>query len=72
MHTPHHDGANVIVFLPPRPAVEDDPLSPGAMARHLRQTSPSSARRFARAMHDRVAWANEAWGEFWADVERLV
>jgi hypothetical protein len=72
MQTAHHVGTNVIAFLPCRNAVADGPLSPAAMARHLRETAPHSARRFARAMYDKVAWANESWGEFWADVERLI
>jgi hypothetical protein len=72
MQTAHHVGTNVIAFVPYRNAVNGDPLSPAAMAQHLRETAPRTARRFARAMHDRVAWANESWGEFWADVERLI
>jgi hypothetical protein len=72
MQTTHDFGANVIAFLPCRTTVADGPLSPATMARHLRETDPRSARRFARAMHDRVAWANESWGAFWADVERLI
>ncbi len=49
-----------------------DPLSPAAMASHLRRTNPDEALCFARAMYDDAAWANESWGQYWADVMRLV
>jgi hypothetical protein len=45
---------------------------PQAMAHYLRRTSGSAAFCFARAMHEDSAWANENWGEYWADVMRLV
>ena len=45
---------------------------PQAMAGHLRRTSGTAALCFAQAMHDGSAWANEAWGAYWADVIRLV
>ncbi len=47
-------------------------LSPAAMAHHLRRVDPLLALCFAQAMYDRVAWANEDWGAYWADVVRLV
>ncbi len=51
----------------------DDPARcPAAMARYLRQTNGDAAFCFARAMHEDSAWANEAWGSYWADVMRLV
>lgn len=51
----------------------DDPAQcPAAMARYLRRTSGDAALCFARAMHEDSAWANEAWGSYWADVIRLV
>lgn len=46
--------------------------TPHAMAHYLRRTSGSAARCFAQAMHEDAAWANEGWGEYWADVMRLV
>ena len=42
------------------------------MARYLRRTSGDAALCFARAMHEESAWANAAWGSYWADVIRLV
>ena len=45
---------------------------PHAMAQYLRRTSGSAAYCFARAMHEDSAWANEDWGDYWADVMRLV
>ena len=47
-------------------------LSPAAMALHLRRSSGDAAYCFAVAMHEDAAWANEAWGAYWADVMRLV
>lgn len=63
--------APVAPFAPDRSASMDGPLSPAAMARMLRETNPLGARCFALEMHERVAWANESWGEFWAEVARL-
>ena len=54
-------------------ALPDDPgRCPAAMARYLRRTNGDAALCFARAMHEDAAWANEAWGSYWADVIRLV
>ena len=50
----------------------DPARCPAAMAQYLRQTSGDAALCFARAMHEDSAWANEAWGSYWADVIRLV
>jgi hypothetical protein len=47
-------------------------FTPQAMAQYLRRTSGSAAHCFARAMHEDSAWANETWGDYWADVMRLV
>ncbi len=47
-------------------------LSPLAMALHLRAAEGGAAFCFARAMHEGSAWANEDWGDYWADVMRLV
>ena len=47
-------------------------FTPQAMAQYLRRTSGSAAYCFAQAMHEGSAWANEAWGKYWADVMRLV
>ena len=47
-------------------------FTPHAMAHYLRCTGGSAARCFAEAMHADAAWANERWGEYWADVIRLV
>lgn len=52
----------------PKPAE----FPPQAMAHYLRRTSGSAAFCFARAMHEDSAWANERWGDYWADVMRLV
>ena len=62
---------NVVCF-PETDGYGGTSASPAAMARHLRKAHPSQARRFALAMHEAAAWANEAWGQFWADVVRLV
>ncbi len=56
----------------PVAALLDDVLSPAAMAQHLRRTSGSAALCFAQAMHEGSAWANEAWGAYWADVIKAV
>jgi hypothetical protein len=47
-------------------------FTPHAMAQYLRRTSGSAAYCFAQAMHEDSAWANETWGEYWANVMRLV
>jgi hypothetical protein len=67
----HHAGSNVVLLTtrPPAPAAG---LSAAAMARYLRETSAASARCFALEMQERAAWANESWGDYWADVARLV
>ena len=60
---------------PPSPATavaDRSALSPLAMALHLRAAGGDAAFRFARAMHEGSAWANEDWGRYWADVMRLV
>ena len=49
-------------------AVVDPGLSPSAMARQLRQTSGDAALCFARVMHEQSAWANQSWGDYWAEV----
>jgi hypothetical protein len=76
MQTTHRDAATVIPFpVPLRQVVSNASstfLSAADMARHLRQTDPKRARCFALAMHEGVAWANDDWGAFWADVVRLV
>ena len=61
-----------VPVLPRGPFPANAATCPAAMARHLRRTEPEAARCFAQAMHDDAAWANEAWGAFWADVVRLV
>ena len=57
-----------------RPALAGLPASMAAaeMAQHLRRVSGADALCFAQAMHEGSAWANEAWGEFWAEVVRQV
>ena len=47
-------------------------LSPAAMATYLRRTGGDAAPCFAQAMYDEAAWANEAWGAYWAEIVRLV
>ncbi len=47
-------------------------FTPDAMAQYLRRTNGDAALCFAQAMHDGSAWANDAWGAYWADVVRLV
>jgi hypothetical protein len=47
-------------------------FTPQAMAQYLRRTSGSAAYCFAQAMHEGSAWANETWGDYWANVMRLV
>ncbi len=47
-------------------------LTPLAMAWHLRRTGGDAAFCFAQAMHEGSAWANAGWGDYWADVMRLV
>ena len=56
----------------PPPAVAVSALSPEGMARYLRRTAGTAALCFARAIYEDAAWANEAWGAYWADVVRLV
>ena len=41
-------------------------------AHYLRRVDPSAARCFAEAMYEGAAWANEAWGAYWAAVVCLV
>ncbi len=76
MQTTHRDAATVIPFpvqmRQVAPTAASTALSPAEMARHLRLANPERARCFALAMHEGVAWANEEWGAFWADVVRLV
>ena len=43
-------------------------MSPADMACHLRRSSGTAALCFALAMYENVAWANEGWAAFWADV----
>ena len=59
---------------PENPAVRTglSGLSPAAMAVHLLRTHPASARCFAQAMYEGSAWANDEWGDYWADVMNLV
>jgi hypothetical protein len=71
LQTSHHAGANVVVMRP-LPMTAGEGLSPAVMARYLRETKSLNARCFALEMQERTAWANEAWGEFWGDVARLV
>jgi len=72
MQTTHPVAATVIPF-PVRMRQETSAtFSPADMARYLRRTDPARARCFALAMHEDVAWANDDWGAFWADVVRLV
>ncbi len=60
----------------PNPAIvlplNSSGFPPHAMAQYLRRTSGSAAHCFARAMHEDSAWANQDWGDYWADVMRLV
>ena len=72
MQTSHHVAAQIIPLASYLTSPRQDALSPAVMAQYLRETNPDSARCFAREMHDRVAWANEAWGAYWADVAELV
>lgn len=67
-----HDKPGNIVAFPSSGERVPSALSPAFMARQLRRTNPLGARGFAQAMHEDAAWANEAWGRFWADVIRLV
>ena len=53
-------------------AVEETTLSPAAMARYLRRTNGEAALCFAQAIYEDAAWANEAWGAYWADVVRMI
>ena len=53
-------------------ALDESSLSPAAMARYLRRTNGDAALCFAQAIYEDAAWANEAWGAYWADVVRLV
>ena len=57
---------------PPAAALLDGVLSPAAMAQHLRRAAGSAALCFAQAMHEGAAWANDAWGDYWADVIKAV
>ena len=70
MQTTHANAGNIVAFPFNQRIVRG--LSPAAMASHLRRSNPLEARCFAKAMHEDAAWANEAWGQFWADVVRLV
>ncbi|MEJ1976137.1 MAG: hypothetical protein WDN49_08595 [Acetobacteraceae bacterium] len=72
MQTTQRDAATVIPFPMHLRQTTPAAFSPADMARHLRRTSPEGARCFALAMHKDVAWANDDWGAFWADVARLV
>jgi hypothetical protein len=82
MHTPHHlrasagsaivAGPSVIMLTSRATLSRHSVLAPAAMAQHLRETNPASARCFALEMREQVAWANEEWGEYWEDVARLV
>jgi len=72
MQTSHQFGSNIVSFMPARPAANDDGLSPAVMAQYLREMNPTGARCFALEMHERVAWANESWGAYWAEIARLV
>ncbi len=66
---PQIDG--VTGFPVDRPVARNT-LSPAAMAHYLRRVEPLSALCFAEAMYEGAAWANEAWGAYWAAVVRLV
>ena len=48
------------------------PNSAAGMAEHLRRLDPGNAHRFAVAMQRDAAWANPAWGEYWAEIVRLI
>ena len=52
--------------------VNDAPLSPAGMASYLRRTNGPAALCFAQAIYEDAAWANDAWGAYWADVVRRV
>ena len=64
--------ASGFIHVPVVAAAASSALAPAAMAHHLRQVDPRAALCFAQAMYDRVAWANEEWGAYWAAVVRLV
>ena len=54
------------------PGSDETPLGPAAMARYLRRVNGDAALCFARDLHEKAAWANESWGEYWAAVIRMV
>jgi hypothetical protein len=64
MHVAQHQAVKVAVPA----ALLSHAMSAADMARHLRRSSGSSALCFALAMYENVAWANEGWAAFWADV----
>lgn len=70
MQTMHANAGNMVAS--PSDGRTAGSLSPAAMAGYLRRSDPLRARCFAEAMHEGAAWANEAWGRFWADVVQLV
>ena len=57
---------------PAAPSALASALAPADMAGYLRRVDPLAALCFAQAMYDRVAWANEDWGAYWAAVVDLV
>ena len=68
----HHAGSNVVVLTPRRSAAPAGGLSAAVMAHYLRETNAGNARCFALQMQVQTAWANESWGDYWADVARMV